>query len=176
MSSSDDEKRAAESALPIPIPSERRQVSVLFADMVEYTATVERLGEENALAFIRMIYDKLTGVVRGHGGSVRGFAGDSVMAVFGVPEAQEDAALRACRTALATHAAFAAAADEIEARFGERPVMRVGASSGIAVMAPVEGEGAEPTAVGDTVNLASRLQKSGPAGRHHHLRRDATSR
>src|SRR6516164_3291717 len=80
MSSSDDEKRATESALPIPIPSERRQVSVLFADMVEYTATVERLGEENALAFIRMIYDKLTGVVRGHGGSVRGFAGDSVMA------------------------------------------------------------------------------------------------
>ena len=164
MSSADDAKRAAESAPPIPIPGERRQVSVLFADMVGYTAIVERLGEEKALVFVRMIYDKLTGVVRGHGGSVRGFAGDSVMAVFGVPKAQEDAALRACRTALAIHAAFAAAADEIEARFGERPVIRAGVSSGIAVMAPVEGEGAEPTAVGDTVNLASRLQNLAPPG------------
>jgi class 3 adenylate cyclase len=164
MSSADDAKRAAEGAPPIPIPGERRQVSVLFADMVGYTAIVERLGEEKALVFVRMIYDKLTGAVRGHGGSVRGFAGDSVVAVFGVPEAQEDAALRACRTALAIHAAFAAAADEIEARFGERPVIRAGVSSGIAVMAPVEGEGAEPTAVGDTVNRASRLQNLAPPG------------
>src|ERR1700748_2656137 len=106
MSSSDDAKRAAESAPPTPIPSDRRQVSVLFADMVGYTAIVERLGEEKGLVFTRTISDKLTSVVRGHGGSVRGFAGDSVMAVFGVPEAQEDAALRACRTAMAIHAAF----------------------------------------------------------------------
>jgi class 3 adenylate cyclase len=162
MSSSGDAKRVDASAPPIS--GERRQVSVLFADMVGYTAIVERLGEEKALVFVRMTYEKLTGTVREHGGSVRGFAGDSIMAVYGVPEAQEDAALRACRTAVAIHAAFEAAADEIKARFGERPVMRAGVSSGIAVMAPVEGEGAEPTAVGDTVNLASRLQNLAPPG------------
>jgi class 3 adenylate cyclase len=69
MSSTDDAKRAAASAPPIS--SERRQVSVLFADMVGYTAIAERLGEEKTLVFVRMIYDKLTGAVREHGGSVR---------------------------------------------------------------------------------------------------------
>lgn len=160
--SSTDETRSARSAAPET--GERRQVSVLFADMVGYTAIVERLGEEKALVFVRMIYDTLTGAVRSHGGSVRGFAGDSVMAVYGVPEAQEDAAIRACRTAAAIHAAFAEAADDIKARFGERPLMRVGVSSGLAVMARVEGESGEPTAVGDTVNLASRLQNLAPPG------------
>ena len=160
--SSTDETRSARSGAPVT--AERRQVSVLFADMVGYTAIVERLGEEKALVFVRMIYDTLTGAVRSHGGSVRGFAGDSVMAVYGVPEAQEDAAMRACQTAAAIHAAFAEAADEIKARFGERPMMRVGISSGLAVMAPVEGASGEPTAVGDTVNLASRLQNLAPPG------------
>ena len=64
---------------------ERRQVSVLFTDMVGYTAIVERLGEENALHFTRMIYEMLTGAVGEHGGTVRSFAGDSIMAVFGIP-------------------------------------------------------------------------------------------
>tara|TARA_R110000787_G_scaffold203846_1_gene314438 strand:+ start:640 stop:852 length:213 start_codon:yes stop_codon:yes gene_type:complete len=61
---------------------------------------------------------------------VRSFAGDSIMAVFGIPVALEDAALRACRAALSIHATFAAATDSIEAQFGVRPNMRVGASSG----------------------------------------------
>jgi len=158
---------------PTPL-GERRQVSVLFADMVGFTAIAERLGEERTFAFVRLIYDKLTGVVREQGGSVRGFAGDSIMALFGVPEAQEDAALRACRTALSIHATFAAAADEIEAQFGVRPIMRAGVSSGIAVMARVEDESAAVSAVGDTVNLASRLQALAPAGAS--LTCDATRR
>ena len=144
--------------------AERRQVSVLFTDMVGYTAIVERLGEENALHFTRMIYEMLTGAVGEHGGTVRSFAGDGIMAVFGMPDAQEDAALRACRAALSIQAAFAAAADSIEARFGVRPSMRVGVSSGSVVMAAVEGAGSEVTAVGNTVNLASRIQALAPAG------------
>jgi class 3 adenylate cyclase len=143
---------------------ERRQVSVLFADMVGYTAIVESLGEERALHFTRMIYERLTGAVREYDGTVSGFAGDSVMAVFGVPEAQEDAALRACRSALSIQAAFAAAADDIEDQFDVRPSMRVGVKSGTAVMALIEGEGAPLTPVGNTVNLASRIQALAPAG------------
>ena len=158
-----DEVKDVSASEPMRL-GERRQVSVLFADMVGYTATVERLGEENALHFTRMIYEMLTGAVGDHGGTVRSFAGDGIMAFFGIPAAQEDAALRACRAALSIQAAFAAAADSIEARFDVRPNMRVGVSSGAVVMAPVEGAGSPMNAVGNTVNLASRIQALAPAG------------
>lgn len=142
--------------------AERRQVSVLFADMVGFTATVERLGEERALPFVRAVHDQLTGAVRDHGGSVRSYAGDGIMAVFGVPNSQEDDALRACRAALAIHAAFGNRSDEFASRFGERPAMRTGISSGMAVIAQIEGDNSALTAVGDVVNLASRLQSLAP--------------
>jgi class 3 adenylate cyclase len=147
----------------IPL-GDKRQVTVLFTDMVGYTAIIADLGEEGAVGFSRMIYDTLTGVVQSCGGTVSGFAGDSIMAVFGVPKALEDAGLRACRAALEIHAAFEDNADDIHARFGVRPKMRVGICSGNAVMASVEGEDAALTAVGSTVNLASRIQSLAPEG------------
>ena len=144
--------------------AERRQVSVLFADMAGFTATIERLGEEKALPFVRALHDRMTKAVRQHGGQVRSYAGDGIMAVFGIPDSMEDDALRACRAAFAIHAAFAKAGDEFEARYGERPMMRAGISSGMAVIAPVEGDNAALTAVGDVVNLASRLQSLASPG------------
>ncbi len=143
---------------------QRRQVTVLFADMVDYTAIVSELGEEKSLDFIRMVYETLTRTVEAHGGTVRDFAGDSIMALFGIPEALEDPALRACRAALAIHAAFAETADEIDARFGVRPQVRIGISSGTVLMAAVQGEGSPATAVGSTVNLASRIESLAQAG------------
>lgn len=137
---------------------ERRQVSVIFADMVGYTSTVEVLGEDNALPFTRMIHDILAQAVQENGGSVRSFAGDSVMAVFGMPQALEDPALRACRAGTAIHAAFDAASERFQAQFGVRPRMRVGISSGVAVMALAKGEDTALSAVGTVVNLASRVQ------------------
>ena len=128
--------------------------------MVGYTEIVERLGEEKAAAFTRMVYDRLSQAVIAQGGTVKSFAGDSIMAVFGIPEAQEDAALRACRAALSIQTAFAAAGSTIEAEYGTRPHMRAGVSSGLIVLAAIEGEGdgTPMTAVGTTVNLASRIQ------------------
>jgi class 3 adenylate cyclase len=151
-------------ASPLTPLGERRQVSVLFADMVGFTAISERLGEEGTFAFVRTVCDKLAAAVRQEGGTVRGFAGDSIMALFGVPDALEDAPLRACRAALSIHSVLAAAGDEIEARFGTRPAMRVGVSSGLAVVARLGDENAMATALGDTVNLASRLQGLAEAG------------
>ncbi len=154
----------SDSALANTPSGERRHVSVLFVDAVGYTSIAERLGEEKTFAFVRKLYDLLVDVVREHGGAVRGFSGDSIMAVFGIPEAFEDSALRACRTALAVHAAVAAAGESLEAAFGVRPIMRAGVSSGFSVMAAVEGDGAPLTAIGDTVNLAARLQALASAG------------
>ena len=80
------------------------------------------------------------------------------MALFGVPDALEDAPLRACRAGLLIHERLAAAAPAIEAKHGVRPQMRIGVNSGLAVVTQIRGESGQATALGDTVNLASRLQ------------------
>ncbi|WP_341367676.1 AAA family ATPase [Yoonia sp. BS5-3] len=149
---------------PLVGQGQRRQVSVLFADMVGYTAMVADLGEEQALHFVRMVYETLVQAVEAHGGTARDFAGDSIMALFGIPEPLEEPALHACRAAMAIHAAFESSADDIEARFGVRPAMRVGISSGTVVMATVQSNDGPTTAVGNTVNLASRIEQLAPAG------------
>jgi class 3 adenylate cyclase len=88
---------------------ERRQVTVLFADMVGFTAISERLGEEGTYALIQPIYQLMAGAVKEQGGSVKDFTGDGIMALFGAPEALEDAPLRACRAGLLIHERLAAA-------------------------------------------------------------------
>ena len=80
--------------------AERRQVTVLFADMVGFTSFSERSGEEAAFTLMRSLSKLMDEAVRERGGVVRGFTGDGIMAVFGVPVALEDAPLRACRAAL----------------------------------------------------------------------------
>jgi class 3 adenylate cyclase len=149
---------------PAAPSGERRQVTVLFADMVGFTAISERLGEEGTFALIQPIYELMAGAVREQGGSVKDFTGDGVMALFGAPEALEDAPLRACRAGLLIHERLAAASPVIEARYGVRPQMRIGVNSGLAVVTQIRGETAAMTALGDTVNLASRLQSLAEPG------------
>lgn len=86
MSTTEGADRTAIRQTEIVVDGERRQASVLFADIVGFTALVEREGEEAAFVVERMVYDILAGAVRARGGVVRGFAGDSVMAVYGIPE------------------------------------------------------------------------------------------
>jgi class 3 adenylate cyclase len=141
------------------VPGERRQATVLFADIVGFTAISERLGEEGTYALVQPIYELMAAAVQEQGGTVKDFTGDGIMALFGVPAALEDAPLRACRTALSIQTRLAAAAGEIDAKYGERPEMRIGINAGPVVVAQVRGgERADVTALGDTVNLASRLQ------------------
>src|SRR5215831_17255441 len=82
------------------VEAERRQVTVLFADMVGFTSFSERSGEEAAFILMRNLAKLMDDAVREQGGVVQGFTGDGVMAVFGAPVALEDAPLRACRAAL----------------------------------------------------------------------------
>jgi class 3 adenylate cyclase len=80
--------------------AERRQVTVLFADMVGFTAFSEQAGEEAAFTLMRNLAKAMDEAVREQGGVVQNFTGDCIMAVFGAPAAFEDAPLRACRAAL----------------------------------------------------------------------------
>jgi class 3 adenylate cyclase len=137
---------------------ERRHVTALFADMAGFTAISERLGDEGTFALVQPIYELMDNAVREQGGSVKDFTGDGMMALFGAADALEDAPLRACRAGWVIHERLAASAAAIEAKHGVRPSMRVGINSGLAVVTQIQGESGPVTALGDTVNLASRLQ------------------
>ena len=110
--------------------AERRGVTILFADMADYTATVERIGEEGAYDLMRPIYGLMAKIVRREGGVVKDFTGDGIMAVFGAPVALEDATLRACRAALGIQAEVAGLAADFHGRLGVRPRLRVGVNAG----------------------------------------------
>ena len=139
--------------------AERRQVTVLFTDMVGFTTFSERSGEEAAFTLMRSLAKLMDDAVREQGGVVRGFTGDGIMAVFGAPVAFEDAPLRACRAALSILQKVKASGGELVAKHGVHPQLRIGLNTGAAVVGAVQG-GADAgvTVLGDTVNFASRLQ------------------
>ena len=107
--------------------AERRQVTVLFTDMVGFTSFSERSGEEAAYTLIRSLSKLMDDAVREQGGVVQGFTGDGIMAVFGAPTAFEDAPLPACRAALLIFRLKTAGSD-LEAQHGVRPQLRISAT------------------------------------------------
>jgi class 3 adenylate cyclase/tetratricopeptide (TPR) repeat protein len=132
---------------------ERKIVSVLFADLVGFTARSEELDPEDVEAILRPYHARLRGELERHGGTVEKFIGDAVMALFGAPAAREDDAERAVRAALAIR--DAAAEDGFE--------VRVAVNTGEALVTVDAQTGAgEHTASGDVVNTAARLQSAAP--------------
>jgi len=139
--------------------AERRQVTVLFTDMVGFTTYSERSGEEAAFTLMRSLSRLMDETVREQGGVVQGFTGDGIMAVFGAPVAFEDAPLRACRAALSILQKVKISGPELAAKHGLQPQLRIGLNSGVAIVGAVQqGADAGVTVLGDAVNVAARLQ------------------
>jgi class 3 adenylate cyclase len=141
---------------PGPGDAERRQVTVVFADMVGSTALSAKLDPELLGGLIRRYQDAVAGAIGRYGGFVAKFMGDGVLAYFGFPHAFEDAAERAVRAAIGIVSEVGA----IEMSDGTRVQTRIGIATGLVVVGEIIGTGMaqERTIVGETPNLAARLQ------------------
>jgi adenylate cyclase len=144
-----------------PHPEERRVVTVLFADLSGYTAIAETMDPEAVKGLVDGSLKRLGQEVERYGGTVDKYIGDNVMALFGAPVAHEDDPERAVRAGLAMQTAMGEINDGLESSHGVRFNLRVGVNSG-EVVAGAVGDGY--TVIGDTVNVASRLQARAPAG------------
>jgi class 3 adenylate cyclase/tetratricopeptide (TPR) repeat protein len=134
---------------------ERKVVTVLFADLVGFTARAERLDPEDVRALLTPYHQRLRTELERFGGTVEKFIGDAVMAVFGAPVAHEDDPERAVRAALAIR-------DWI-AEEGEDLHVRVGVNTGEALVAiDARAREGEAMAAGDVVNTAARIQAGAP--------------
>jgi class 3 adenylate cyclase len=147
-------------AVAAPPSEERKIVSVLFCDLVGFTAASERADPEDVRARIRPYHATLRHELERYGGTVEKFIGDAVMAVFGAPVAHEDDPERAVRAGLRIIEAIA----ELNEREPELELqVRVGINTGPAVVAlrarPELGEG---IVAGDVVNTAARIQSAAP--------------
>ena len=128
----------------------------MFVDLVESTALSRRLDPEEMQEVLRAYQDAVAAQVLGFEGHVAKFMGDGVLVYFGWPKAHEDEAERAVRAGLATIAAVSA----LQTPAGEALAARVGIATGLVVVGDLIGRGSarEEAAVGETLNLAARLQ------------------
>lgn len=146
------------------LEGERREVTILFADLVGSTELAERIGDEAVYALTREVFADLVGMVEVRGGRLAEFSGDGLMAIFGGPVALDDAALVACRTAAEMVRSIASRSANGATSRDWRLQLRVGISTGTAVVGEIGlPRKIDLTAIGDTVNLAARLQQlAGP--------------
>jgi class 3 adenylate cyclase/tetratricopeptide (TPR) repeat protein len=145
-----------------PSHETRRTVTVVFSDVVGSTAFGERLDSESLREVMSAYFDAMRQVVERHGGTVEKYIGDAVMAVFGVPQAHEDDALRAVRAALEMASAPARLSDDLAARWGVTLTNRTGVNTGEVTAG--DAAAGQRLITGDVVNVAARLEQAAPAG------------
>src|SRR5262245_1388720 len=141
------------------LTGERREVTVLFCDIRGFTPLSERLDPEGVVLLLNEFYNLMIETTFAHDGTLDKFLGDGVMCVFGAPIARHDHAMQAIRTALDMQAGIAALSQRFVAQ-GRSPIaVGIGMSAGEVVAGTVGSENRmEYTAIGDSVNLAARLE------------------
>jgi len=141
-------------------------VTVLFADISGFTSMSESLDPEEVTDIMNRVFDRLTEVLTRHGGTIDKYIGDCIMALFGAPRSHGDDAERAARAGLEMQRTVVELADELEEHAGVRLQMRVGLNTGFVIAGQVGGAGhRDYTVMGDTVNLANRMESAATKGR-----------
>ncbi|MEJ2265787.1 MAG: adenylate/guanylate cyclase domain-containing protein, partial [Anaerolineales bacterium] len=142
---------------------QRKQVTILFMDVVSSTRLMRELDPEENLAIMDTALQNLAAPVKAHGGKVTRFMGDGFLAVFGLPKAREndpEMAVRAGLGILETALVIAKDLEETHQLEGFR--VRIGVNTGLVVAGGVTE--AEGTMMGDAVNLAARVESAAPPG------------
>ncbi|HEU4438830.1 MAG TPA: adenylate/guanylate cyclase domain-containing protein [Methylomirabilota bacterium] len=149
----------------LALTGERREVTVLFCDVRGFTPMSERLSPEEVVLLLNDFYNLMIETTFKYDGTLDKFLGDAVMAVFGAPMAHPDHSARAIRTALAMQEGIGGL-NERRAREGKEPIaVGIGVSAGEAVAGTVGTEDRmEYTVIGDSVNLAARLESNAKPG------------
>ncbi len=147
------------------VEGERKLVTVLFADVVNYTSISENLDPEDVHRLMDRCFRLLMDEIHRYEGTIIQFTGDGVMALFGAPIAHEDHARRACHAALAIQETMKLFGAEVAAEWHVDFSMRVGLNSGLVIVGSIGDDlRMDYTALGDTTNLASRMESMAPAG------------
>ena len=139
-------------------------VTILFADLAGSTALGEQLDPEDVRDVQGRLFDVVDAEVTRFGGVSEKFAGDAVMAVFGIPQAHEDDAERAVLAALATQRRFPDLAERVRTLHGSEVALRIGVNTGEVVTGRDSAARGEMMVSGDAVNVAARLQQHAEPG------------
>jgi class 3 adenylate cyclase len=150
----------------VGLEGERRTVTVLFSDAVGFTPLSESLGEERVYELVQECTRRMVDAVHRYEGTVTQFGGDGVVALFGAPIAHEDAARRAVAAGLEMQRSLAEYASELKHHHPNVECQfRVGLNTGPVVVGKISDNlDMDYTAIGDTVNLASRLEELAEPG------------
>ena len=151
--------RVVASDSEIQLGGERREVTVIFADIVSFTPLAEGHDPERLVGIMNELYTFLTEIVFRHGGIIDKFLGDCVMAVFGAPYGQEDDAVRAVRAAEEMMSWLDVGNAKWEGELGRRLELAIGINTGQAIAGNIGSQKRmEYTVIGTTVNTAARLE------------------
>src|SRR5207245_3319039 len=145
------------------IDQERRRVTVLFSHFVGFTQLTDELDPEDLQVLVSGIFEDLAEEAVRHDGTIEKFIGDAIFVIFGAPIAHEDDPQRAVRTAIGMQRVFAEHAARAKVERGIELGLRIGIHTGMVVAGAVRSV-AEYGVMGDTVNIASRLQAAAAPG------------
>ncbi len=147
------------------IEGERKLVTVLFADVANFTSLSEKLDPEDVRQIVDGCFHLLMGEVHKWEGIVTQFTGDGAMALFGAPIAHEDHAQRACYAALSIQKSLVEYGEKVSRERGLEFTMRMGLNSGPVVVGSIGDDlRMDYTAIGDTANLAARVEQAAKPG------------
>ena len=147
------------------LEGERKIVTVLFADVANYTSMSEKLDPEEVHQIMDGAFNILMDEIHKFEGTINQFTGDGIMALFGAPIAHENHAQRACHAALAIQKAIKEYGEKIQNTTGVDFKMRIGINSGPVIVGAIGDDlRMDYTAVGDTTNLAARMESAAKPG------------